>query len=262
MNFVVKNIQKRTFSTANVLKSTTVADVVQGPALLRTSGCRPQPSLMFLPGLRSLPFWTQVMNGETRVAYQDETVQHVVNVLESNWKIIRDEYQRASLPPSDYVTTTEHTKLHKGTWHWHSYMSKGKLLESFGKNFPETDKILTSLQPLLFTGTPFGYAFFSKLHPDSTIQPHTAPSNLRLRIHLGLDIPKTDCGIRVGTVTRTWEASKALVLDDSFNHETWNRGDTPRIILLVDIWHPDINPTERNEIINMFKAAQAQGWLS
>jgi aspartate beta-hydroxylase len=202
------------------------------------------------------------MDGETRVAYQDETVQHVVHVLESNWKTIRDEYHSASLPPSDYVTSTEHKTLHKGTWHWHSYMSKGKLLESFGKIFPETDKIFNSLQPQLFTGTPFGYAFFSKLHPDSTIQPHTAPTNLRLRIHLGLDVPITDCGVRVGTVTRTWEPSKVLVLDDSFNHETWNRGEKPRTILLVDIWHPDIDPTERDEIKHMFKAAQAQGWLS
>ena len=33
-------------------------DIIKGPSLLRTIVHRPRPSLLFLPGLRSLPFWT------------------------------------------------------------------------------------------------------------------------------------------------------------------------------------------------------------
>jgi hypothetical protein len=52
--------------------------------------------------------------------------------------------------------------------------------------------------------------------------------NLRVRIHLPLVVPTDDsgdeqkevkCGIRVGAVTKRWTQGKAMVLDDSFEHE-------------------------------------------
>jgi aspartate beta-hydroxylase len=35
------------------------------------------------------------------------------------------------------------------------------------------------------------------------------------------------------------------VFDDSFEHEAWNEGAGERIVLIVDIWHPDLTPSER-----------------
>jgi aspartate beta-hydroxylase len=35
------------------------------------------------------------------------------------------------------------------------------------------------------------------------------------------------------------------VFDDSFEHEAWNKGARERIVLIVDIWHPDLTPRER-----------------
>jgi hypothetical protein len=54
--------------TADQTDMPTMANVVQGPSLLLTSLHRPEPTLMMLPGLRSLPFWT---NSTGQVAYQD-----------------------------------------------------------------------------------------------------------------------------------------------------------------------------------------------
>jgi aspartate beta-hydroxylase len=71
--------------------------------------------------------------------------------------------------------------------------------------------------------------------------------NLRLHIHLPLIVlkdikpdvfsnkPQTKCGIRVGNQIRSWEEGKALVLDDSYKHEVWNKKKEMRVILLVDI---------------------------
>lgn len=87
--------------------------------------------------------------------------------------------------------------------------------------------------------------------------------NLRLRIHLPLIVPSpnddTDCGIRVGNMTRPWTTDKALVLDDSYNHEVWNRTKEQRVLLLVDIWHPDVTLAEKQEIVAMFQEARQQG---
>ncbi len=52
-----------------------VATIIQGPSLLtNTNVYRPSPSMFYLPGLRSLPFWTAPNEGDPskiRVAYGD-----------------------------------------------------------------------------------------------------------------------------------------------------------------------------------------------
>lgn len=253
------------------------SDVIQGPSLLRTSLDRPNPSLIHLPGLRSLPFWTQSNGSENRIAYQDKQVTFCVEHLQSHWETLSEEYHKvAPQLKSDYEHATEHT-LHEGNWEWHSYMLKGKIQGHFCAHFPETTKILQVLrdQGLLFEGTPFGYSFYSTLHPKSKIAPHTSPMNFRLRIHLPLVVPSassksstgdsdTDaqsppvCGIRVGPMVREWQPGQALVLDDAYRHAVWNETDEARVLLLVDIWHPDVTMQERNEIIQMFSEAAAE----
>ncbi len=247
-------------------------DIIQGPSLLRTSLYRPTPSLVFLPGLRSLPFWTQLdaETQQTRVAYQDPQIQHAVQFLEQHALQIANEYQTSKKPSSDYPHTTEHATLHTGQWDWHSFVQKGKIQSAFAQHFPTTASLLVQLhaEGLLFTGTPFGYAFFSTLHASSKIAAHTAPMNFRLRVHLPLHVPafaqkeRPACGIRVGPVTRTWQEGKALVLDDSYEHEVWNDTAETRVLLLVDLWHPDVTLQERKEIVALFDHAQQQGWWS
>lgn len=83
--------------------------------------------------------------------------------------------------------------------------------------------------------------------PGTHIEPHCAPNNLRIRCHLGLIIPE-GCEIRVGNEVRTWQEGKCLVLDDSFEHEVWNRSGQTRVILLIDFWHPDLTDVEINAV--------------
>jgi len=250
----------------------TYCDVVQGPSLLRTPVARPSPTLLFLPGLRSLPFWTN--QDHSKIAYGDPIVSKVVEHLESNVDRIRNEYIKvAPTMKSDYEATDHNSSLHEGNWDWHSYLNKGSVQGHFAFHFPETAKILQSLRDehLLFEGTPFGFCFFSTLHGQASIQAHTAPMNLRLRIHLPLIVPKGNnsssesdddevvCGIRVGPIVRPWVTDKALVLDDAYDHEVWNRTDEKRVLLLVDIWHPDITLGEKQEVVKLFQDAKQQG---
>ena len=43
----------------------------------------------------------------------------------------------------------------------------------------------------MFDHVPFGYSFFSTLHGNSRIAAHSAPMNLRIRLHLPLIVPET-----------------------------------------------------------------------
>jgi aspartyl/asparaginyl beta-hydroxylase (cupin superfamily) len=40
----------------------------------------------------------------------------------------------------------------------------------------------------------------------------------------------------------------------------WNNTDAERVILLLDIWHPELTLHERAAIMDMFDYARSQGW--
>jgi aspartate beta-hydroxylase len=90
-------------------------------------------------------------------------------------------------------------------------------------------------------------AFFSILDPDTRIPAHTGVTNTRLTVHLPLIVPP-NCGFRVGATTRDWVADQAWVFDDTIEHEAWNLSDTPRAILIFDVWHPLLTAVERDMI--------------
>jgi aspartyl/asparaginyl beta-hydroxylase (cupin superfamily) len=90
-------------------------------------------------------------------------------------------------------------------------------------------------------------AFFSILDPNTRIPAHTGITNTRCTVHLPLVIPP-DCGFRVGSTTREWVPGKAWVFDDTIDHEAWNLSDTPRAILIFDIWNPLLTAVEREMV--------------
>lgn len=85
---------------------------------------------------------------------------------------------------------------------------------------------------------------FSLLKPNTHIPPHTGMLNTRLICHLPLIIPE-NCGFRVGNEEIEWVEGEPFAFDDSINHEAWNRSDKDRIILLFEIWRPELDERER-----------------
>jgi aspartyl/asparaginyl beta-hydroxylase (cupin superfamily) len=96
-------------------------------------------------------------------------------------------------------------------------------------------------------------ALFSWLKPGARIPPHTGMLNTRMICHLPLIVPP-GCGFRVGTETREWREGVGWAFDDSFDHEAWNKSDRLRVILIFDVWRPDVTPEERHLINTMFAA--------
>ena len=64
------------------------------------------------------------------------------------------------------------------------------------------------------------------------------------------------CSLRVGDEIQSWSRGEALVFDDSFEHEAWNRGTEMRVVLLFEIWRPDISQGERDELTALFEAIE------
>ena len=101
-------------------------------------------------------------------------------------------------------------------------------------------------------------ALLSILRPGTHIRPHHGMLNTRLIVHVPL-IPAPGCGLRVGHETRTWEAGRALIFDDSFEHEAWNRGTETRVVLLFEIWRPEITPPEQAALTRLFETIDRYG---
>jgi aspartate beta-hydroxylase len=86
---------------------------------------------------------------------------------------------------------------------------------------------------------------------------HTGPTNKKLRIQLPLIVPEGGaCRLRAGEAVVEHEEGKAIVFDDSFEHEAWNDHPTnARVVLIVDVWHPDLSDQEI-KFLTFLRAAQ------
>lgn len=121
--------------------------------------------------------------------------------------------------------------------------------------FPNTLKALEAApMPEIAMQAPM--ALFSKLAPGTRIPPHNGLMNTRLICHLPLIVPP-DCGaLRVGNEERPWVEGEMLIFDDSIEHEAWNNSDQERVILLFEIWRPEITRQERQILTTMLMAVK------
>lgn len=101
-------------------------------------------------------------------------------------------------------------------------------------------------------------ALWSLLKPGTHIRPHHGLLNTRLICHLPLLAPD-HCTLRVGAETRPWRKGELLLFDDSIEHEAWNRSQQTRVVLLFEIWRPEIGMDERQALTHLFEAIDAFG---
>ena len=126
----------------------------------------------------------------------------------------------------------------------------GKPVEENARRCPATMAAL-DIVPMSQIGSRSPSVLFSKLTPGAHIPPHHGMLNCRLIGHLPLIVPD-GCWLRVGNETRQWEEGKLLIFDDSFEHEAKNDSGETRIVLLFDLWRPELNDDEKAGISAIF----------
>ncbi|RLQ21774.1 aspartyl beta-hydroxylase [Seongchinamella sediminis] len=123
----------------------------------------------------------------------------------------------------------------------------GELNRELAEQFPETTRILAEL-PLAVIPGASPNVLFSRLKPGTDIPPHHGFFNTRLICHLPLVVPE-NCGeLRVGNESRQWREGELLIFDDSIEHEAWNHSDRDRIVLIFEVWRPELSAAERAAI--------------
>ena len=158
--------------------------------------------------------------------------------LEANWEIIRDEaleilkYRDAI--PSLADISPDHARLDdEGKWRSYFLWGYGFKSKENCARCPKTTALVEQV-PRLRT------ALFSIHDPGMTTAPHKGVTAGICVAHLGLQVPKAreNCAIRIADEIVHWHDGKAFVFDDTFKHETWNRTDEDRVILLLHFDRP------------------------
>jgi len=91
------------------------------------------------------------------------------------------------------------------------------------------------------------------IEPRAHIKPHCGPTNAKLRsiipVSLSTNITivqneETPFRMRVGDETIQWEEGKPTIIDTSFENELWNKSGGPKLMLVIDFKHPELNPED------------------
>ena len=154
---------------------------------------------------------------------------------------------RSGAAQNDY-----HGMLGNNDWSSHHLIENGETKAVGGS---ATLQALQSAPLCEITGrTPS--VLFSRLTPGAHIPPHTGMLNFRYICHLPIVVPGNG-ELRVGGARKSWQRGKLIAFDDSVEHEAWNRSDEDRIVLIFDIWKPEIEEIEKAQLGTLFGAVDS-----
>jgi aspartate beta-hydroxylase len=164
--------------------------------------------------------------------------------LEEQFPQIRDEILRVLDTPSDPVRPTleDGWLTRQGDWLQAHLFRDGQWQQDVCAQFPVTTAILREI-PEVTTLSP-GVIMISRLTPGTRIMAHCGSTNAVLRVHLAVKVPP-GVSLRVADEVLTWTEGKCLIFDDSFEHEVRHEGTQDRVVLIIDMPHPELGDSQR-----------------
>ncbi|XP_033152398.1 aspartyl/asparaginyl beta-hydroxylase isoform X2 [Drosophila mauritiana] len=195
-----------------------------------------QRSLYNEPRLRAQPFWQPKETGYERQ----------LEKLALNWRAIRDE-GLALLGRSGFFEDEAELLRDKGVWQQYELYAQGRRVKDNCRRAPITCSLLEEFPES--AGCRRGQVKFSVMQAKTHVWPHCGPTNCRLRAHLTLAAPEPEkTSLRVAEQERTWREGELFIFDDSFEHEVWHNGSQPRLVLILDMWHPQLSAAKRRSL--------------
>ncbi|EOD10600.1 hypothetical protein EMIHUDRAFT_120510 [Emiliania huxleyi CCMP1516] len=110
---------------------------------------------------------------------------------------------------------------------------------------------------------------FQRQSPGTGLPRHVDPCSWVVACHVGMVCPTGEEGgetpyISVAGEKYHWREGEVMVFDPSFKHETFNPTSQDRIILNIDLFHPELTDLECRETIRLkkelFGSTEAQEW--
>jgi hypothetical protein len=211
------------------------------------------PSSFFYPGLPHTQFFDPAdFDWAAGLEAQTSQIRAELEAVLANDTGLRPYVENEPNRPS-----RGHDLMGDPSWSAFHLWEKGQPVSGNAERCPATMAALANL-PIPHIAGRSPMALFSVLKAGTHIQPHHGMINTRLIVHLPLIVPQ-DCALRVGNDTRPVEAGKLLIFDDSIEHEAWNRSDATRVVLLFEVWRPELSSAEREALTILFEAIGTYG---
>lgn len=147
--------------------------------------------------------------------------------------------------------------VNKMSWASVHLYQNGVANEKVVHKFPQTLEALAGVPLATTNGNP-SEVFISVLAPHTRIPAHFGVSSAILTAHLPIEVPP-DCGLKVHDDIREPEAGKLMVFDDTWEHSAWNDSDRPRVVLIFEVWRPELSGPEQEAIARSFQARET--WI-
>ncbi len=208
-----------------------------------TSGIEPlaRPSLLTQAFMRVVTFVERLNLKYSKVGnppIYNNAVFPWTTAIERDWRAIRAELDRVltrkdDLPGFHELATDIATISQDRGWKTFFLCGYGFRSDNNIKLCPQTWAACQNIPGLITV-------MFSILEPGKHLPSHRGPYNGVLRLHLGLIVPepRQQLGIRVEQDVYRWKEGEAVVFDDAFEHEAWNRTPHTRVVLFVDFRKP------------------------
>lgn len=211
-----------------------------------------QPTHYRYPGLADIEFF-------------DDAYPDLRERLRQSWQDIRDEYLTLSQQRADRIKPYVDFRPGQPMGQWKDLNQSDAWNVIHLIRHGEVDPVSAKLCPRTLEAFEVsarvdvpGVApnlLFSLLAPRTRIPPHHGVANFRTLLHLPLIVP-SGCGFRVGSETREWQEGEPWIFDDTIEHEAWNKSDLLRVILIGDLWRPELDESDKT-IVRTFVRAQA-----
>ncbi|WP_233996707.1 aspartyl/asparaginyl beta-hydroxylase domain-containing protein [Porphyrobacter sp. CACIAM 03H1] len=210
-----------------------------------------EPTHFAWPGLREAEF-------HHRAAFPWlEELEALTPVIRAEMDAVANAPAAALVPYVNYADSEPLAQWrdlnHNRDWTAIHLIERGEAVTANTAHCPVTMDFLARMDQPRIAGCAAN-AMFSLLAPRTHIPPHVGVANFRLLCHLPLIVPNR-CWFRVGAETRDFAEGQAWVFDDTIEHEAMNETDALRVILIFDLWHPDLSPAERSAIQAAVSAA-------
>lgn len=213
-----------------------------------------QPSVLYYPGLAQKRFF------DSKEFPWLTPMLDLLPEMQAEWAAISAQGAQGFAP---YVQVAENRPapanplLGSMAWTALHFWQNGAIVPENAARCPATMKAL-SYAPMPQISRRSPNAHWSRLLPGAHIRPHFGMLNTRLICHIPIKTAP-DCTLRVGSETRCWQDGVPLIFDDSMEHEARNGGDEERVVLLFEIWRPEIPEQDRAVISRIFEVIGETG---
>jgi aspartyl/asparaginyl beta-hydroxylase (cupin superfamily) len=211
-----------------------------------------QPRKYYFPRLASIPFF-------------DPEQFAWVKAVEAATPSIRTELLEVLRTPDDFAPYVHRhpnrpRKYQMGmvdnpAWSAFYLWKNGEIVPGNAERCPATMRAMKEV-PLATMPDRSPSVLFSLLRPGAHIPPHNGLVNTRLICHLPLIVPGR-CVFRVGNEVREWKEGEVWLFDDTIEHEAWNTTSEMRVILIFEVWRPELTEEERGFVTSLFRAIDA-----